>query len=89
MPVVSLTDSPDRALLDAYAVDSTKVELREKERLSQGYVALEINTAHYEVRKWEVDEWWIMEIINPKDITAVREEDYETVRKLYKEKYGN
>lgn len=84
LPVVSLTKSGKRAILEAYIVDTSKVEDGEKERPAQGYVALRINAQCYEVRRWQVDEWWIMETIRPEDLKVVMEEDFASVERMYK-----
>ena len=88
LPVISLTDSSEEALINAYIVDTMKVELREKENPAQGYIALEINASHYRaVKKWG-NEWWIRRTIIPEHIRVVREADYETVRIQFEEKHG-
>ena len=87
LPVVSLTDSPEQALLEAYAVDMTKVQLGEKERPVESYIALRINAGRYTVMQWQVDEWWVTEPVRPENITVIGEEDFGTIEKRFDEKY--
>lgn len=84
--VVSLTDSAERALIEAYVVDVTKIECGEKERPAAGYVALRIDASHYSVRRWQVDEWWINDIVTPNHISIIMEESFESVERRYKKK---
>jgi hypothetical protein len=39
--------------------------IRGKSELSESHVALEVDTKHYKVKRWQVDEWWVTETINP------------------------
>jgi len=88
LAVVSLTDSASEALIEAYVVDETKIELGEKKRRSKSYVALEIDTATYKVIRHQADEWWIAETIKPKHINVVAEEEYLAVKRRFEKKCG-
>ena len=81
IPVISLTNSPEKALIVAFAVDATKIELGGKSKPAEYFVALKIKSENYNVQKWQVDEWWIKETIRPEDLEIILQKDYETVKK--------
>lgn len=85
-PVVWLTTNAELALLNAYHVDVTKVAVREKDRKATGYVALEVNANSYEPATVEVGYYWVLRTIKPSDLIVVRQENFETIRQLFREK---
>ena len=80
-PVISLTNSPEQALIEAFIIDTTKAQLQEKNRVAEHYAVIKVITDNYTVKQWQIDEWWIQETVHPRDLEVVIIKDYETVKK--------
>ncbi|MCL5795339.1 MAG: hypothetical protein M1338_03195 [Patescibacteria group bacterium] len=70
--VVSLANSIKEALMAAYSVDTTKIlakkSMHKKKKPAPAYAVLEVDASNYTIIKHQVDEWWIEQTIDPKNI---------------------